>query len=177
MSNPHRGLVAGILLCAACAGRGSVYSGRTGPEAVAALYERIDMHGQSPAAVRRSLGEPLRVDRDTVPNRHGYGTDTVIVLVHDGWRHMFLALGASDRVLLTGVETTDRAVTLPAGIRVGETTDAQVRARLGAPEREEAVVDTTVLSWRHPTMEAESFVELALVRDTVRLVRWVPYVD
>lgn len=162
---------------AACAGRGSVYNGRTGPEAVMALYDRIDMHGDTPAAVERSLGEPVRVDRDTVANRHGYGIDTAIVVRHDHWRHEFLALGASDRVLLTGVESTDPSVSFPAGIRIGEITAEVARSRLGVPESQESVADTSVLRWRNPAMEADSYVELHVVRDTVRLVRWVPYVD
>ena len=170
-------LVITVLLLAACAGRGSVYSGPTGPEAVAALYERIGMHGETPAAVRRSLGEPQRVERDTVANRHGYGTDTTITMLHRGWRHDFLALGASGTVILTGRETIDGAVGFPAGLRIGLTTASQLRARLGAPHDTDTVADTTVLSWRHPAMEADSYVELAVVRDTVRMVRWVPYVD
>ncbi len=173
----RRAIIVGLLATTACAGASGGYSGRTGSDAVAALYDRIGMHGDTPAAVRRSLGEPLRVDRNTVPNRHGYGTDTAITMVHPRWRHEFLALGASGNVLLLGAETTDPTVTFPGGITIGTTTGEVARTRLGPPEAEEARGDSTIATWRHPTHEAESYVELAVLRDTVRLLRWVPYVD
>ena len=73
-----------LLVLAGCAGRGSVFTGRTGADAVAGLHARGAARGANPDAVSAALGPAVRVTRDTIANRHGAGIDTVVTVVQEG---------------------------------------------------------------------------------------------
>ncbi len=133
-------------------------------------------HGTTGVATRREaisrFGPPTAMEAS--PLQSG-SPDSMIVLHHPGRLHRYLRAGGRD--FLVEAQRTAPGAGLPGKIRLGTTTRADLVHRLPHWDEESRDGDTVVVAWRRPDREPVAWVELALVRDTVRLVRWLPYVD
>lgn len=153
-----------------------------GADTVASPVERLYDYGLSfggsLSEIERTLGAPASVDTSLEPNRHvREATDSLFVLRYDGLTFELNRPGPVDRELLTSVAMTAADRELPGGVHIGSTTRDELSGEFGAPESARSRGDTTVLSYTPPGRAAERFVEFHLAGDTLRRVRWVPYVD
>lgn len=153
-----------------------------GADTVATPIERIYDYGVSfggsLAEIEGALGAPLSADTSLEQNRHVRdATDSLFVLRYDGLSFELNRPGPVDRELLTSVAMTAADRGLPGGMRIGTTTRGDLTGALGAPESTRSRGDTTILSYTPPDRAADRFVEFHLAGDTLRQVRWIPYVD
>lgn len=158
-------------LLAACS------SASVGPSADAHTIRSLYDNGTAGIANRqdaiRRFGAPTRLE---VTEVDATSRDSMIVVTHPGRLHRFLRSGARRRDFLVEAQLSQPGATLPGPIRIGRTTRADL-ATLPAWDEETTTGDTVVVAWKRPGEDAASWVEVSLVRDTVRLVRWLPYVD
>lgn len=142
------------------------------------IYDYGLSFGEGLAEIEGTLGPPASVDTSLEPNRHVRdATDSLFVLRYDGLAFELNRPGPVDGELLTSVAMTAADRELPGGVRIGATTRNDLADDLGAPESTRSRGDTVVLSYLPPGAAADRFVEFHLVGDTLRRVRWVPYVD
>ena len=179
MKNTPGLLFAATLFTTACGGGAATDvqpTPVTGDSARVALYDAHLDIGTSRIEVRRNLGQPDSVIGMTRPNRHGAGTDSVISYGYGKWTFEFLRT-ENGQEFLTGAETTDSTHPLPGDIRIGRTDVQQLLVRLGEPELVTRHGDTTLHNYPRPGEAANSTLQVKLVADTVRSIRWIPYVD
>lgn len=142
------------------------------------IYDYGLSFGESRSAIEETLGTPLSADTSLEQNRHVRdATDSLFVLRYAGLTFALNRPGPVDGDLLTSVGMTSADRELPGGVRIGSTTRDHLTRRLGTPESTRPRGDTTILSYTPPGRAAERFVEFHVVRDTLRRVRWIPYVD
>ncbi len=158
-------------LLAACS------SASVGPNTDARTIRSLYDNGTAGIASRqdaiRRFGAPTRLE---VTEVNPTSRDSMIVVTHPGRLHRFLRSGARRRDFLVEAQLSQPGATLPGPIRIGRTTRADLAA-LPAWDEETTTGDTTVVAWKRPDELTPSWVEVSLVRDTVRLVRWLPYVE
>ena len=133
--------------------------------------------GDSPAQLRRSLGNPASIEYELVPNRHVEAQDTLTIVTYPGRRFQFLKSGANGRQFLIQAELNDGDVPLAGDLRVGRSDAAAVRAAVGAEESMRLAGDTLILSYRRPESEVEDHLEFGFLAGRLTLLRWLPYVD
>ncbi|MFW6088906.1 MAG: hypothetical protein ACODAB_04075 [Gemmatimonadota bacterium] len=151
---------------------------QAGTVGIERIYDFGLSFGGSVSEITESLGAPTSVDTSVQENRHvPEETDSLFALEYAGLGFELNRPGPVDRDLLTGVSLTSPDRELPGGLRVGVTTDVDLRRRLGEAESRRSRGDTTVLSYAVPGEAANRFVEFLVARDTLRRIRWVPYVD
>lgn len=149
-----------------------------GASPVERIYDYGLSFGESIAEIEETLGAPTSADTSVEPNRHvRNAADSLFVLRYDRLTFELNRPGPVDRELLTSVALTDADRELPGGVRIGTTTRYDLTSDLGAPESTRSRRDTTILSYTPPSRAADRSVEFHLVDDTLRRVRWVPYVD
>lgn len=142
------------------------------------IYDYGLSFGESLAAIERTLGPPPAADTSLEPNRHVRdATDSLFVLHYDGLTFELNRPGPVDGELLASVAMTAADRELPGGVRIGTTARDDLVGDLGVPENTRSRGDTVVLSYTPPGVAADRFVEFHLVGDTLRRVRWAPYVD
>lgn len=180
-------LAVAVLLVLSCARAGEPPA-EDGPPparadtATASLIERVYDYGlgfgESVAAIRARLGEPVDADTSLQQNRHvPEATDSLFTLAYDGLTFELNRPGPVERDLLTSVTLSSAGRELPGGFRVGSTTGASLIGRLGEPDGTRVTGDARVLSYELPGLAADRFVDFHLRGDTLRRVVWVPYVD
>lgn len=148
------------------------------PVTVGELFQSGLRFGTTRAEIREALGAPREVDVRTAPNRHVRdATDSLITLRYDGLSFGLNRPGPVERDLLTEVDLTDAGVPLPGALRLGGTSVLEAATLLGPPDATRTAGDTTVNEYAVPGEGAEDRVELHFVGDTLRRVRWSPYVD
>lgn len=141
------------------------------------IYDYGLSFGEGLSEIETTLGAPASVDTSLEPNRHVRDAiDSLFVLRYDGLTFELNRPGPVDGEFLTSVAMTTADRELPGGVRIGATTRADLADDLGAPASTRSRGDTVVLSYA-PTGAADRFVEFHLAGDTLRRVRWVPYVD
>lgn len=153
-------------------------AGADGPiSLVERIYDYGLSFGEGRSEIEGTLGAPASVDTSLEPNRHVRdATDSLFVLRYDGLTFELNRPGPVDGELLTSVAMTAADRDLPGGVRIGATMQNDLADDLGAPATRSRG-DTVVLSYLPPGVAADRFVEFHLVGDTLRRVRWVPYVD
>lgn len=150
----------------------------TSASPVERVYDHGLSFGESLAEIERTLGAPASVDTSLESNRHVRdATDSLFVLRYDGLTFALNRPGPVDGELLTSVGMTAADRELPGGVRIGTTTRVALSAGLGAPNSTRSRGDTTILTYMPPGRAADRFVEFHLAGDTLRRVRWIPYVD
>lgn len=153
-------------------------AGDRGTSPVERIYDYGLSFGESISEIEETLGAPLGADTSLEQNLHvREATDSLFVLRYPGLTFELNRPGPVDGDLLTSVGMTSADRELPGGVRIGTTTRDHLTSRLGAPESTRTRVDTTISSYIPPGRAAERFVEFHVVRDTLRRVRWIPYVD
>lgn len=172
-----------LLALAACrndpvlAPSGAEAPARSG-DAVTGIYEAGLAFGATRRDVTRRLGRPDSAHTAPSPNRHDTtATDTVRYLQYRGLAYIFLQPAAAEHEFLLEVESTAPGRPDLGPILIGRSTPADVRARLGEAGRTDTAADTLALWYTRPGESADDMVGLFHVRDTLRLVRWQPYVD
>lgn len=147
-------------------------------DAVSGIYEAGLAFGATRRDVTRRLGRPDSAHTAPSPNRHDTtATDTVRYLRYRGLAYIFLQPAAAAHEFLLEVESTEPGRPDLGTILIGRSTPAAVRARLGEADRTDTIADTLALWYTRPGESAADMVGLFHVRDTLRLVRWQPYVD
>lgn len=142
------------------------------------IYDYGLSFGERISQIEETLGAPLSADTSLERNRHVRdATDSLFVLRYAGLTFELNRPGPVDGELLTSVGMTSADRELPGGVRIGTSTREALRSGLGAPKGTRSRGDTTILSYIPPGRAAERFVEFHVVRDTLRRVRWTPYVD
>jgi len=144
---------------------------------VLALFDYGLAFGETRAAIAGALGAPTHTASRTTENPYTPTTDSLFDLAYPGLRFWLMRLGADGRELLGNVELTAAERVLPGGVRCGSTSRETLTRLLGEPRRVDVLGDTLVMSYPRPIADAEEFVQLYVVRDTVRMVRWALYVD
>jgi hypothetical protein len=151
---------------------------RAGGDAVTRIYEAGLAFGATRRDVVRRLGRPDSAHTAPSPNRHDTtATDTVRYLRYRGLAYIFLQPAAAAHEFLLEVESTAPGRPDLGPLSIGRSTPADVRALLGEAGRTDTVADTLALWYTRPGESADDMVGLFHVRDTLRLVRWQPYVD
>lgn len=151
---------------------------RAATSPVERIYNYGMSFGESRSEIEEALGTPLSADTTLEQNRHVRdATDSLFVFRYAGLTFTLNRPGPVDGELLTSVSMTSADRELPGGVRIGTTTRDDLTSRLGTPESTRPRGDTTVLSYRPPGRAADRFVDFHLVGDTLRRVRWIPYVD
>ena len=146
--------------------------------AITGIYEAGLAFGAARRDVTRRLGRPDSAHTAPSPNRHDTtATDTVRYLRYRGIAYIFLQPAGAAHEFLLEVESTAPGRPDLGPLRIGRSTPAEVRARLGEAGRTDTVADTLALWYARPGESADDMVGLFHVRDTLRLVRWQPYVD
>jgi hypothetical protein len=151
---------------------------RTAPDSnVARVFHLGRSTGQSRREIHAKLGDPRSMRADTVPNRHGPGLDSLFRL--DYGTHVFWVRrpANADHELLELVEIFESNRRLPGGIVVNKTTFEQLRARLGQPIEGRKRGDTLMVTYRAPGDGADEFIRFDLVKEIVRRVVWIFYID
>jgi len=149
-----------------------------GDSAVASLYRAGLSFGATRLEVSRRLGRPDSTSIAPSPNRHDTtATDTVRFLGFGRLAYIFLQPARAQHEFLLQVETGDPGRPDLRPILIGRTPAGEVRTRLGEPSRTDTLADTLALWYTNPGEAADDMVGLYLLHDTLRLVRWVPYVD
>lgn len=142
------------------------------------IYDYGLRFGESRSEIEEALGAPLSADTSLEQNRHVRdATDSLFVLRYAGLTFELNRPGPVTGELLTSVGMTSADRELPGGVRIGTTTRNHLTSRLGTPESTRPRGDTTILSYTPPGRAAERFVEFHVAGDTLRRVRWIPYVD
>ncbi len=163
-------LLAAVVL--ACGGQ------QRGPAAVSALYEAGIELGTTREGILARHGQPESVEVRTAKNLHVPGAvDSLFTLRYDGLTFHLNRPGPVERDLLTKIRLMNQQMTLPGGLRIGETRSADATKRLGAPDAVDSVGDTIRNEYAVPGLGAENRVALLFVADTLVGVRWMPYVD
>lgn len=144
---------------------------------VARAFHLGRSHGSSRTEITARLGDPANVRVELVPNRHGAGTDSLIRLDYGSRAYWLRRPAGSARELLELVELTARGQPIAGGIVVQRTTFDQLRDRLGQPQQGERRGDTLMVTYRAPGAGPEELIRFDLVRDVVRRVIWIFYVD
>lgn len=163
--------IAGVGLVAACSSAGVGPSRDT--RTISALYDAGTKGLENRRDALRRFGPPTALEVTEVVRT---SRDSVIVVTHPGRLHRFVRSGARRRDFLVEAQLSQPGATLPGPIRIGRTTRADLAA-LPASDEETTTGDTVVVAWKRPDELTASWVEVSLVRDTVRLVRWLPYVE
>lgn len=149
-----------------------------GDAAVGELYDAGLLFGQTREAVSRRLGRPDSSSVTPSPNRHDTtATDTVRYLRYGRLAYIFLQPAGAQHEFLLEVESAAPGRPDLRPLAIGRSTAAAVRARLGEAGRTDTAADTLAFWYTKPGESADDMVGLFLVRDTLRLVRWQPYVD
>lgn len=157
---------------------GDVAGADTAASLIERLYDYGLSFGESMSEIEGTLGAPASADTSLEPNRHvPDATDSLFTLRYDGLTFELNRPGPVDGDLLTSVGMTSADRELPGGVRIGTTTRDHLTSRLGMPESTRPRGDTTILSYTPPARAADRFVEFDVVGDTLRRVRWIPYVD
>lgn len=147
-------------------------------DAITGIYEAGLAFGATRRDVTRQLGRPDSTHTAPSPNRHDTtATDTVRYLRYRGIAYIFLQPAGAAHEFLLEVESTAPGRPDLGPLRIGRSTPAEVRARLGEAGRTDTAADTLALWYARPGESADDMVGLFHVRDTLRLVRWQPYVD
>lgn len=146
--------------------------------AIERIYDFGLSFGGSVSEITGSLGAPTSVDTSVQENRHvPEESDSLFALEYSGLEFKLNRPGPVDRDLLTSVSLSSPERDLPGGLRVGATTGTALTRSLGEAESTRSRGDTMVLSYAVPGDAADRFVEFHVARDTLRRVRWIPYVD
>ena len=146
--------------------------------AIAVLYDAGLSFGATRAALARRLGRADSMSTRPFPNRHDTtATDTVRYLGYGGLAYIFLQPAQARHEFLLQVESTLPGRPDIRPLRIGSSTAASVRGRLGAAGRTDTLADSVALWYTRPGEAADDMVGLYFLRDTLRLVRWQPYVD
>jgi hypothetical protein len=179
------------LFAAACAPAGSpalLFDGGmapvhfTSPTAVAdSNVARFIAVGRSAGASRReitgALGDPRSMRAELTPNRHQPGSDSLIRLDYGSRVYWVRRPVGSSRELLEVVEFSEPGLRVGDGVVVDRTSFDDLRSRFGQPYGGERRGDTLMVSYRLPGAGIHETVRFDLVRERVRRVVWIFYVD
>jgi hypothetical protein len=132
--------------------------------------------GTTRAEITARLGPPTRRSAAAEKNRHTDVMDTVYVLEYGGLRFQ-VRWTASSGDLLTAVTLSNDPGNLPGGVRVGSTTRQGVALILAVEPERSAVGDSALDAYLLPSRESPEYVQFYFVRDTLRRIAWIPYVD
>lgn len=142
---------------------------------------RIFHWGRSVGSSRREistrLGDPVSVRVEPTPNRHGPGLDSIFRLDYGTRVYWVRRPAGSERELLELAEYTERGQRLAGDVVIQKTTFEQLRERFGQPIEGKRRGDTLMVTYRAPGEGADEFVRFDLVKDIVRRVVWIFYVD
>ena len=172
-------------LLAGCAAGGAETGAEPAPAPAAAgpattvenLYDAGMTFGSTRDSIVQRIGRPERTTTETEPNRHDPSvTDTIRTLHYDELTFTFLEAGGSGREFLLEVDASGRRPQLP-GLAIGRSVRGDITAALGEPQRVDTIADTLALVYATTGPGAENIVALLTVDDTLRRVRWAPYVD
>lgn len=141
------------------------------------LYDYGSGFGHSRRTIGDRLGPPVETVAEPTQNRYVAAIDSVFELRYPGLSFLVYRVSADGRELLMSIWLTDPGHDLPGGIRVGRTDRAALLARVGPPAETDSAADTLRLWYQRPTEGAEEYVQFHTLRDTVRAVRWIYYVD
>ena len=133
--------------------------------------------GSSRREITATLGFPDSMRAEPVPNRHGPGLDSLFRLDYGTRIYWVRRPANADHELLEIVEILDRNQPFPGGIVVNKTSFEELRARLGQPIEGKKRGDTLMVTYRAPGDGAEEFIRFDLVKEIVRRVVWIFYVD
>ncbi len=176
-------LVPALLLLAVSACRSEPVLAPSGPPgdssaAIAGLYDAGLSYGATRPTVTRALGRADSVSTRPFPNRHDTtATDTVRYLGYGGLAYIFLQPARARHEFLLQAESTLPGRPDIRPLRIGSSTAASVRTLLGSAGRTDTLADSVALWYTRPGEAADDMVGLYFLRDTLRLVRWQPYVD
>jgi hypothetical protein len=146
--------------------------------AIAALYRAGLAFGDSRGAVTARLGGPDSANTSASPNRHDTTvTDTVRFVRYGRLAYIFLQPARAQHEFLLQVESSAPGRPDLRPLAIGRSSADAIRSRLGAAVRTDSLADTLAFWYTNAGEAADDMVGLYLVRDTLRLVRWVPYVD
>jgi hypothetical protein len=144
---------------------------------VARVFHVGRSHGSTRDELAARFGEPDAVRVDTVPNRHGPGTDSLFKLDYGSRIYWVRRPANMDREILELVEIFERNQPLAGGVVVNRTTFEQLRDKLGQPLEGKRSGDTLMVTYRAPGEGADEYVRFDLVKDVVRRVVWIFYVN
>lgn len=133
--------------------------------------------GDTRATLRANLGAPVRETSEPVPNRHGFGTDSIFELEFDGLSFRLRQPANSSNELMESAELTDPQRQLPGDLAIGETRLADLRERFASPHAETVRGDTVQVTHIATSQAAEEYVRFDFVDGVLRRVGWMFYVD
>lgn len=154
----------------------------TSPTAVAdSNVSRFIALGRSAGASRQeianALGDPRSTRAELTPNRHQPGSDSLIRLDYGSRVYWVRRPVGSSRELLEVVEFFERGQRVGDGVVVDRTSFEDLRVRFGQPHGGERRGDTLMVSYRLPGAGIHETVRFDLVKERVRRVVWIFYVD
>jgi hypothetical protein len=122
--------------------------------------------GDDRATTISRLGTPNRVRTQATSN----GIDTIFVLEYRGASFEFVRRTANHRDYLMEFRVWEQLPGLPPAISLGSTTRSNVVTMLGPPQYSAMIADSAVISYEAPG--GPDLIEVYVVRDTVRVLRW-----
>jgi hypothetical protein len=141
------------------------------PIALALLNRGYNVGANESAAVTL-LGRPAERQVDTVTNRYGPLTDSIINLRYSGLEVSFYKSVDTGRELLGAITLTSPACRVYPGLRVGAPA-AVLRRLFGRPTFEADRGDTTVVQYEASTEgPVYSYLNFRIRLDTIRAIQW-----
>lgn len=133
--------------------------------------------GTSRREITRALGDPRSTRAELTPNRHQPGNDSLIRLDYGSRVFWVRRPVGGDRELLEVAEFSAPGARVGNGVIVDRTSFEDLRERFGQPYGGERRGDTLMVSYRLPGAGLHESVRFDLVKERVRRVVWVFYVD
>jgi hypothetical protein len=148
------------------------WSGRYNPPARDSILILLSEYGHSFGDNRASVVSRLGTPDSTVSEPVSSGADTVLVLWYPYASFHITRRNADQLEMLMAIRAWRQKPELPSVVSFGTTTRAQLEGTLGPPDFIPQITgDSTALSYQWFGPDSE-LIELTLVNDTLRLVRW-----